>query len=126
MTGDTSGIDALLAILFRHIRDVKLACVWRPERCHPRTIAPELVLADRARAQGRKAWLFAGSDRGGERVAPMYSLIAAICCPQSGAEQDERPRHPRSERSSGADGSQSGDRGVIEIAASKRRFRMIG
>ena len=23
----------------------------------------------------RKAWLFAGSDRGGERAAPMYSLI---------------------------------------------------
>jgi transposase len=26
-------------------------------------------------ALGRKAWLFAGSDRGGERVAAMYSLI---------------------------------------------------
>jgi transposase len=25
--------------------------------------------------QGRKAWLFAGSDRGGERAAAMYSLI---------------------------------------------------
>jgi hypothetical protein len=25
---------------------------------------------------GRKAWLFAGSDRGGERAAAMYSLIA--------------------------------------------------
>ena len=24
---------------------------------------------------GRKAWLFAGSDRGGERAAAMYSLI---------------------------------------------------
>ena len=27
-------------------------------------------------ALGRKAWLFAGSDRGGERAASMYSLIA--------------------------------------------------
>jgi transposase len=26
-------------------------------------------------AMGRKAWLFAGSDRGGERAAAMYSLI---------------------------------------------------
>jgi hypothetical protein len=26
-------------------------------------------------AVGRKAWLFAGSDRGGERAAAMYSLI---------------------------------------------------
>jgi hypothetical protein len=27
-------------------------------------------------ALGRKAWLFAGSDRGGERAAVVYSLIA--------------------------------------------------
>ncbi len=27
-------------------------------------------------ALGRKAWLFAGSDRGGERAAAMYSLLA--------------------------------------------------
>jgi hypothetical protein len=27
-------------------------------------------------ALGRKTWLFAGSDRGGERAAAMYSLIA--------------------------------------------------
>src|ERR1700756_1844573 len=27
-------------------------------------------------AIGRKAWLFAGSDRGGERAAAMYTLIA--------------------------------------------------
>jgi hypothetical protein len=26
---------------------------------------------------GRKAWLFAGSDQGGERAAAMYSLIQA-------------------------------------------------
>jgi transposase len=26
-------------------------------------------------AMGRKAWLFAGSDRGGDRAAAMYSLI---------------------------------------------------
>ena len=26
-------------------------------------------------ALGRKAWLFAGSDHGGERAAAMYSLI---------------------------------------------------
>lgn len=26
-------------------------------------------------ALGRKAWLFAGSDRGGERAAAMYSMI---------------------------------------------------
>jgi hypothetical protein len=28
-------------------------------------------------ALGRKAWLFAGSDRGGERAAAMYSLIVS-------------------------------------------------
>jgi hypothetical protein len=32
--------------------------------------------AMRSPAIGRKAWLFAGSDRGGERAAFMYSLIA--------------------------------------------------
>jgi transposase len=30
----------------------------------------------RAIARGRKAWLFVGSDRGGERAAMMYTLIA--------------------------------------------------
>src|SRR5206468_2842067 len=30
----------------------------------------------RAIALGRKSWLFAGSDRGGERAAAMYTLIA--------------------------------------------------
>ena len=30
---------------------------------------------ERAIALGRKAWLFAGSDRGGERTAVMYTLI---------------------------------------------------
>jgi len=28
-------------------------------------------------ALGRRAWLFAGSDRGGERAAIMYSLIVS-------------------------------------------------
>ena len=36
--------------------------------------AAELEL--RGVALGRKAWMFAGSDRGGERAAAMYSLIA--------------------------------------------------
>src|ERR1700730_5466835 len=31
---------------------------------------------DRAIALGRRVWLFAGSDRGGERAAAMYTLIA--------------------------------------------------
>ena len=31
--------------------------------------------AMRGVALGRKAWLFAGSDRGGERAAAMYGLI---------------------------------------------------
>lgn len=30
---------------------------------------------DREIALGRKSWLFAGSDRGGQRAAAMYSLI---------------------------------------------------
>nr|WP_328702461.1 transposase domain-containing protein [Belnapia arida] len=30
----------------------------------------------RGMALGRKAWMFAGSDRGGERAAAIYSLIA--------------------------------------------------
>ena len=29
----------------------------------------------RSVARGRKAWLFVGSDRGGDRAAMMYSLI---------------------------------------------------
>jgi hypothetical protein len=29
-------------------------------------------------ALGRESWLFAGSDRGGERAAVMYTLIQAI------------------------------------------------
>lgn len=31
----------------------------------------------RGLALGRKSWLFAGSDRGGERAAMMYSLIVS-------------------------------------------------
>ena len=34
-----------------------------------------LALAS-VRRSGRRAWLFAGSDRGGERAAAMYTLIA--------------------------------------------------
>ena len=30
-------------------------------------------------ALGRKAWLFAGSDRGGKRAAAIYTLIATAC-----------------------------------------------
>jgi hypothetical protein len=35
--------------------------------------------APRGIALGRKSWLFAGSDRGGERAAVMYSPLHAIC-----------------------------------------------
>jgi transposase len=31
-------------------------------------------------AIGRKNWLFAGSDRGGERAASIYTLIATALC----------------------------------------------
>ena len=31
-------------------------------------------------ALGRKSWLFAGSDRGGERAAVMYTLILTALC----------------------------------------------
>jgi transposase len=31
-------------------------------------------------ALGRKSWLFAGSDRGGQRAAAMYSLIVTALC----------------------------------------------
>jgi transposase len=31
-------------------------------------------------ALGRRAWLFAGSDRGGERAAFMYTLIVTALC----------------------------------------------
>ena len=31
-----------------------------------------------ATALGRKSWLFAGSDRGGQRAAFMYSLIVTV------------------------------------------------
>ena len=60
--------------------------------------APGAVVADVGRrwdictralrgiALGRKSWLFAGSDRGGERAAVMYSLIVTCLC---------RARHKR-------------------------------
>ena len=35
-------------------------------------------------ALGRKSWLFAGSDRGGERAAAMYSLI--VTCKLNGVD----------------------------------------
>ena len=48
-------------------------------------------------ALGRKAWLFAGSDRGGERAAAMYSLIvtAKLTMTRSttGGERSDRERH---------------------------------
>ncbi len=37
--------------------------------------APECGL--RGIALGRKSWLFAGSDRGGQRAALMYSLVVS-------------------------------------------------
>jgi hypothetical protein len=46
---------------------------------HDGTICLTNNAAERERrgvALGRKAWMFAGSDRGGERAAAMYSLIA--------------------------------------------------
>ena len=42
-------------------------------RICPTNNAAERML--RGAALGRKAWLFAGSDQGGERAAAMYSLI---------------------------------------------------
>ena len=41
-------------------------------------------------ALGRRAWLFAGSDRGGERAAAMYTLIA----PPSSTTSTRRPGSP--------------------------------
>jgi len=45
----------------------------------PRTSCPNNAAerALRGIALGRKAWLFAGSDRGAERAAVMYSLIGS-------------------------------------------------
>ena len=55
-----SGISALDELAVRRERVASL-------------VASERSL--RGVAVGRKAWLFAGSDRGGERAAAMYSLI---------------------------------------------------
>jgi len=38
-------------------------------------LLPDMGQNDRAIALGRRAWLFAGSRRGGERAAAMYTLI---------------------------------------------------
>jgi len=47
--------------------------------------------AVRGIALGRKSWLFCGSDRGGERAAVMYSLIAtALCRTRHSADYAER------------------------------------
>ena len=40
--------------------------------CHSNSAAERAL---RGIALGRKSWLFAGSDRGGERAAVMYTLI---------------------------------------------------
>jgi Transposase IS66 family len=53
-------------------------------------------------ALGPKAWLFAGSDRGGERAAAMYSLIVTAKlndidrdCPESGGITGPSPDYDR-------------------------------
>ena len=46
---------------------------WAQDSSWSRSSAPERAL--RGIALGRKSWLFAGSDRGGERAAVMYPLI---------------------------------------------------
>jgi transposase len=40
-----------------------------------RRLQPRYGQNDPEIALGRKGWLFAGSDRGGERAAAMYSLV---------------------------------------------------
>src|SRR3546814_12264176 len=47
---------------------------WSSDVCSSDLNAAERAL--RGIALGRKSWLFAGSDRGGERAAFMYTLIA--------------------------------------------------
>ena len=51
----------------------------RRGRCAPLVAEPEAWMGAertlRPLAVGRKSWLFAGSDRGGERAAAMYTLI---------------------------------------------------
>jgi hypothetical protein len=45
------------------------------ECCEPAQYGQSLERALRGLALGRKAWLFAGSDRGGERAVLLYGLI---------------------------------------------------
>src|SRR5438477_408172 len=52
-------------VAFARFRDAGCIC--------PRDTAAERAL--RGIALGRRSWLFAGSDRGGERAAAMYTLI---------------------------------------------------
>ena len=66
----------------RHPYPGSLAILLRPSTVHRETVSrgsmPFNNAAERALrgiALGRKAWLFAGSDRGGERAAGVYSLI---------------------------------------------------
>jgi hypothetical protein len=54
-------------------KDVGLGGWLRDGRICLTNNAAERML--RGAALGRKAWLFAGSDQGGERAAAMYSLI---------------------------------------------------
>jgi hypothetical protein len=42
-------------------------------------------------ALGRKSWLFAGSDRGGQRAAVMYSLI--VCAKMNDVDPQAWPAH---------------------------------
>ena len=54
----------------------------------PRRSAP-ILASCHGIALGRKSWLFAGSDRGGERAAAMYTLIVTANLPD--IEDDEPP-----------------------------------
>jgi hypothetical protein len=56
-----------------HHRNARLVCFGTGGWLRSESVAGFVGI--RSIALGRKSWLFAGSDRGGQRAAAMYSLI---------------------------------------------------
>jgi hypothetical protein len=65
----TAGLEAIVLGLEDAVGEIALPEV-------PPEVLPEVLVGVRLGGTlGRKAWLFAGSDRGGHRAALMYTLI---------------------------------------------------
>jgi hypothetical protein len=79
--------------------------------------------APRGIALGRKSWLFAGSDRGGERAAVMYTLIQTAGLARRRARPHQRSQYPEARPTAALefeDGSDQGRRLTIDTRTIQR------